>query len=99
MLDSLDTLDYLKTRLRDLVWGLSQTDGEGLLSLVLDLPGTVPDLSRVTGPQFHFLHGRRKALRMGLGIAGEWRAAGPDRLGDLRHHAKTRLLAVQSYLL
>jgi menaquinone-specific isochorismate synthase len=89
MLDSLDTLDYLKTRLRDLVWRLTPVDGEGFLSLVLDLPGTVPDLPRISGPQFQFQRGRKNRLRMGLGIAAEWRAAGPHRLEDLRRQART----------
>jgi isochorismate synthase len=88
MLAPLQVLEQLKARLRETIGGLSVDRAEGFVSLTLELPhrlAAAPDLS---GPRFHFAHSHRGELRAGYGIAGEWHAQGPDRLGELRSAAK-----------
>jgi salicylate biosynthesis isochorismate synthase len=64
---------------------LSQSTGFASLTLALpNLPGPVPALSE---PHFLFSHADRGELRAGYGCAGEWQAAGPERLTDLRNQA------------
>ncbi|AFL75033.1 isochorismate synthase family protein [Thiocystis violascens DSM 198] len=88
MLAPLKVLEQLKARLHETIGTLPLGQPGGYASLILELPhglGIAPDLA---GPQFHFAHNHRGDLRAGYGIAGEWRARGPDRLRILRAAAK-----------
>jgi menaquinone-specific isochorismate synthase len=88
MLAPLDHLDHLKARLRASAGRLASAGGEGFASLTLELPQAPTTAPPLAGPQFQLHHGHRDELRAGYGIAGEWRADGPERLSVLRGHAQ-----------
>jgi menaquinone-specific isochorismate synthase len=88
MLAPLDQLDHLKARLRASAGRLASAGGEGFASLILELPQAPTTAPLLAGPQFQLHHGHRNALRAGYGVAGEWRAGGPERLSVLRGHAQ-----------
>jgi hypothetical protein len=84
MLQSLQLLDQLKARLRETLGLLPLARGTGPVSLILELPHPLAGAPDLDGPRFHFAHNHRGDLRAGYGIAGEWRAQGPERLSELR---------------
>ena len=84
MLQSLQVLDQLKARLRETLGLLPLARGTGPVSLILELPHPLAGAPDLDGPRFHFAHNHRGDLRAGYGIAGEWRAQGPERLSELR---------------
>jgi menaquinone-specific isochorismate synthase len=88
MLAPLDTLDHLKARLRELRGEILSTAGDGVLSLILALPEPPSAPPPLAGPGFSFMHTHRDELYAGYGSAGQWQAAGPGRLSDLRLRAK-----------
>jgi isochorismate synthase len=81
-------LDQMKARLRASAMALVPADSEGFVSLTLALPQAPTTTPTLDGPQFQFIHGLRNERRIGYGTAGEWQAAGPDRLSTLRAHAQ-----------
>lgn len=89
MLAPLDLLDQLRARLDEtldcLPWGL----GAGLASLVIGLPNGSTLPPELPGPRFGLIHGRRRELRAGYGIAIQHRAAGTDRLQTLGAQARS----------
>jgi len=87
MLAPLDTLHRLTASLREALAAGAGACGTRVLSIALELPQAPAMAPRVAGPQFHLVHGHRDELRAGYGIAGEWRAAGPQRLAVLRGQA------------
>ncbi|MGQ9659123.1 MAG: isochorismate synthase [Thermochromatium sp.] len=88
MLQSLHVLDQLKARLRDTLDLLPLAAGTGPVSLILELPHPVICAPDLAGPRFSFAHTHRGDLRAGYGLAGEWRAHGPERLRALRRIAQ-----------
>jgi menaquinone-specific isochorismate synthase len=88
MLAPLDTLDHLKARLREALGRRAPLVGDGILSLVLELPEVPTCMPRLEGAQFHLAHAHRGELCVGYGVAREWSAAGPERLSRLREQAE-----------
>jgi menaquinone-specific isochorismate synthase len=88
MLAPLDILDQLKARLGETIDSVVSRNRHGFASLVLAVPALPAIAPQLTGAQFHFIQGHRRELRTGYGIAGEWTAAGPERLQALRTAAK-----------
>lgn len=88
MLAPLALLDQLNARLDESLESVPLDSGGAFLSLVLELPLTPALPPELSGPRFGFVHGRRKELRAGYGIAAEWQASGPSRIAKLRAHAR-----------
>lgn len=91
MLAPLDLITDLRARLRDGLHRLPPADpaAPGLVSLILPLP-VAPELPpEIEAPRFGLIHGRRRSMRAGYGIAAEWLAQGPGRLDALRGHAES----------
>lgn len=88
MLAPLKALEQLQARLRETISALPLDQSDGFVSLILELPHTLNIAPDLAGPHFHFAHNHRGELRAGYGIAGEWRATGPNRLHQLRTAAQ-----------
>ena len=89
MLAPLQVLEQLKARLRETIGSLPLAQPRGFVSLALELPQRPAMAPELAGPRFQFAHSHRGDLRAGYGVAGEWRAAGPDRLQELRAVARS----------
>lgn len=83
MLAPLDVLERLLAALADGLERLPLGHGQGVVSLLLELPRPPSALPPLEGPRFQFRHVHRDELRAGYGIAAEWRADGPERLQRL----------------
>ncbi|EXJ15590.1 isochorismate synthase [Imhoffiella purpurea] len=88
MLQPLKVLEQLKARLREAVAQLPLDRDAGHASVILELPHGLSHAPDIPGPRFLFAHSHRGDLRAGYGIAGEWRAEGPERLEVLRAKAR-----------